>query len=56
MTTGKVRVTVLTSHLRRFWSSFRWGPGVSDIDFLAAFELVIVPMAKEFEPDVVRLQ
>ena len=30
-----------------------WGPGVSDADFMAAFQLVLLPIAREFAPDVV---
>lgn len=29
------------------------GPGVSDGDFLAAFQLVVLPLAREFNPDLV---
>jgi len=29
------------------------GPGVGDADIMAAFQLVVVPIAKEFSPDVV---
>ena len=32
-----------------------WGPGVSDADFMAAFQLVLMPIAREFAPDVVGL-